>query len=89
MDVEKAIDLLDNLIGMVEDNQGNDYDEALKFAIQTIRELQSKSEEVCKWKYETLIKFASSNCGGFDAQRIDFDKFKYCPYCGRKIKVVE
>jgi len=27
---EKAIDLLDNLLGMIEDNQGNDYDFALK-----------------------------------------------------------
>lgn len=33
-----AIDLLDNLIGMIEDNQGNDYDEALKMAINALKE---------------------------------------------------
>lgn len=33
---EQAKDLLDNLIGMVEDNQNNDYDEALKLAIKTL-----------------------------------------------------
>ena len=34
---EKAIDLLDNLIGMVEDNQDNDYDKALKMGIESLR----------------------------------------------------
>jgi len=35
---EKAIDLLDNLIGAVEDNQGNDYDLALKMAIKSLEQ---------------------------------------------------
>ena len=35
---EKAIDLLDNLIGAVEDNQGNDYDLALKMAIESLKQ---------------------------------------------------
>ena len=34
---EKAIDLLDNLIGMIEDNQDNDYDKALKMGIESLR----------------------------------------------------
>lgn len=34
---EKAIDLLDNLLGMVEDNQDNDYDKALKMGIESLR----------------------------------------------------
>lgn len=33
MTIEEAINLLYNLIGMVEDNQQNDYDTALKMAI--------------------------------------------------------
>lgn len=33
---EKAIDLLDNLRGMIEDNQGNDYDFALKKGIEAL-----------------------------------------------------
>lgn len=87
MDAEKVIDDLLSIKKLGVD--GSPAHIKIDDAIQTIRELQSKSEEVCKWKYEPLIKFASSNCGGFDAQRIDFDKFKYCPYCGRKIKVVD
>ena len=34
---EEAIELLDNLVGMVEDNQGSDYDDALKMAIEALR----------------------------------------------------
>ena len=33
---EEAIDLLDNLIGAVEDNHGSDYDGALKMAIKAL-----------------------------------------------------
>lgn len=37
---EQAIDLLDNLIGMIDDNQENDYDEALKIGIKAIQKLE-------------------------------------------------
>lgn len=36
---EKAIDLLDNLIGMIEDNHNSDYDTALKMAIKALEQL--------------------------------------------------
>jgi len=35
---EKAIDLLDNLVGMIEDNQDNDYDFALKKCIEALKQ---------------------------------------------------
>lgn len=38
MTKEQAIDLLDNLIGFYEDNQGSDYDEALKLAIKVLEQ---------------------------------------------------
>ena len=38
MTIEQAIDLLDNLIGMIDDNHGNDYDTALKMAIKALEE---------------------------------------------------
>lgn len=53
---ETAINLLDNLIGMVEDNQQNDYDEAFKMAIRSLeawdnfyewlKKLQEQQEEI-------------------------------------------
>lgn len=36
MDREKAADLLDNLIGMVEDNHEADYDTALRMGIEAL-----------------------------------------------------
>ena len=35
---EKAIYLLDNLVGMIEDNQDNDYDFALKKGIEALKQ---------------------------------------------------
>ena len=33
----EAINLLDNLIGFIDDNQGNDYDTALKMGINALK----------------------------------------------------
>lgn len=47
---EEAKDLLDNLIGMVEDNQNNDYDEALKLAIRSINAWEEVLNQLQEWK---------------------------------------
>ena len=38
MTKEHAADLLDSLIGFIEDSHGSDYDEALKIAIKALKE---------------------------------------------------
>lgn len=38
MTKDEAIELLDCLLGMVDDNQGNDYDEAFHMAIDALKE---------------------------------------------------
>ena len=38
MTKQEAIDLLDNLIGMIEDNHGSDYDSAIRMAIDALTE---------------------------------------------------
>lgn len=43
---EKAIDLLDNLRGMIEDNQGNDYDFALKKGIEALEQEPCEDEDM-------------------------------------------
>lgn len=43
---EEAIDLLDNLIGMVDDNHGTDYDEALKSAKRSLKAWDKVIEEI-------------------------------------------
>lgn len=53
---EKTIELLDNLIGMVSDNHDNDYDAALKTAIQALKESQwILCGERLPRKHETVI----------------------------------
>lgn len=43
---EQAIDLLDNLIGMVTDSNENDYDTALKMGIKALKELERLDKQV-------------------------------------------
>lgn len=45
MTIEQAMDLLDNLIGMVEDNQNNDYDSALHMAIEALKQQEELRKE--------------------------------------------
>lgn len=37
MTTQEAIELLDNLIGMIEDSQNNDYDKAFRMAIEALK----------------------------------------------------
>lgn len=46
MDKQTAADLLDNLVGMVDDNQGNDYNTALKMGIEA---LKAYTQPVQRW----------------------------------------
>ena len=46
MDKTTAVNLLDNLIGMVEDTQENDYDTALKMGIEALKE---HTQSVQRW----------------------------------------
>lgn len=48
MSREEAIDLLDNLIGMIEDNHESDYDTAFKMAIQAL-EQEPKWDRLYSW----------------------------------------
>ena len=44
------------------------------------------SDDVCEWREHPICGFYSEH---IDADRIiNIDEYKYCPYCGKKIKVV-
>lgn len=49
---------------------------------------ENKDDDVCEWEYDKHFEFAKSKCGSMDTHRIEFKKLKYCPYCGKRIKVV-
>ena len=63
-----------------------EYD-AYTNAIEIVKQ-GSVSDDVCEWKYDKHFEFAKSKCGSMDTHRIEFKKLKYCPYCGKKIKIV-
>ena len=65
---EKAKELLSNLIGMVEDNQENDYDTALKIGIDAI---ESKKIIRCK----DCVWYRGGFCNNLDIGGCDFNDF--------------
>jgi hypothetical protein len=85
-----AIDLLDNLIGMIDDNQENDYDTALKMAIKALEELPKRRKEVKRWKRKALgqadgdfisrPQALNTICKG--KCDFDFDKCPFTEHCG-------
>lgn len=77
---EEAIDLLDNLVGMVEDNHKSDYDTALQMAIKALEELPKRRTEAKRWK----AMAAQSKCeDAISRQEVVESMCKWCsePYC--------
>lgn len=65
----------------------------VKEAIKIIRKLESKLDEVCEWikyDYRTICPKEHNIYNPYWRIPEDrMDTLKYCPYCGRKIKVVK
>lgn len=74
---EKAIDLLDNLVGMIEDNQDNDYDFALKKGIEALEQedVIDKIRNEIKATYMTITYQENATWGLRKALQI-IDKYK-------------
>ena len=46
-------------------------------------------DDVCEWKYIDTVSFnAKFSCNGKTRNIKSMRSYKYCPYCGKKIKVV-
>lgn len=92
MTTEKAIDLLDNLLGMVSDNQNNDYNEAIKMAMKALNQEQKRGEwlEVSVAEVEAIEEWQSakcSYCGLYHTTPYMYyvTHYPYCPSCGAKM----
>lgn len=92
MTTEKAIDLLDNLLGMVSDSQGGDYDEAIKMGKKALNQEQKRGEwlEVSVAEVETIEEWQSakcSYCGLYHTTPYMYyvTHYPYCPFCGAKM----
>ena len=77
----------------------NTGDEKLDYAYEQVGDALDKaieivkhgdvSDDVCEWKDKELYGYYTS-CTEFRSCIACKDKYwKYCPYCGKKIKVVE
>ena len=96
-DIDKVVNELEELDvksitryknGNFGDFDGVEYYIKKREAIEIVKQ-GIVSDDVCEWSYDKHFEFAKSECGSIDTHRIEFMKLKYCPYCGKKIKVVD
>lgn len=97
MDRQTAADLLDNLIGMVDDSQGNDYDTAFKMGIEALKADVQPVRQTAEWIYgekDGADGWYCSKCGFhvpwyyeyYGLNNINFIKdFHTCPHCDAKM----
>ena len=59
-----------------------------KEAVQALKSvLEGNHDDVCEWKQDNMFEEVYRVCGGFSTTVYQKD-FEYCPYCGKKIKIV-
>ena len=92
MTTEKAIDLLDNLLGMVSDSRGGDYDEAIKMGKKALNQQAKHGEwlevEVSEIDDFELQSAKCSYCGLYHTTPYMYYVmlYPYCPSCGAKMR---
>lgn len=59
---EEAIELLEDLDGAIEDNQGRDYDEAFRMAIEALKKEIERQEMIIKVSERYLGIVRCKNC---------------------------
>ena len=83
MDKQTAANLLDNLVGMVDDSQENDYDTALKMGIEALKaDVQPVRHGHWIYTPTSPLGFTCSECGK------EMCRFNYCPHCGVRMDEV-
>ena len=90
---------LDKVVDELETNKQNalEVEESIKEynvwneAIEIVKQ-GGVSDDECEWKYNDTEYYFESSCDHLHIFMSDGPKeneYKYCPYCGKKIKVVE
>ena len=67
----------------------NDKD-CMECAVENVIEIVKQggaSDDVCEWKQDNMCETVYRVCGGFSTTAYQTD-FEFCPYCGKKIKIV-
>ena len=71
---------------------GNIYEAINKDVAIEIVKQGGVSDDVCEWKYSDSEYYFESSCKHLHIFMSDGpkeNKYRFCPYCGKKIKVVE
>ena len=98
-DVENVVEKLEEAIADTTDTEtGLGARWAYTGAIEIVKQGGIGTDDVCEWKYPKEIMDNTEfevSCNsrplkrGIVPNNFSFYDFKYCPYCGKKIKVVE
>lgn len=94
-DIDKAVEKLKELEGIQFDGENESYQ--LNWCIETNRAIEivkqgGVADEVCEYKIKDEVIYASCNNKSIASAFCWFNEcgdYKYCPYCGKKIKAVE
>ena len=86
-DIDKVVDELKELKAYAVYEDINADTKWLDKAIEIVKQ-GGVSDDVCEWKQDNMCEKVYRVCGGCFTSAYQKD-FKFCPYCGKKIKVVE
>ena len=85
-DLDKVVEELEKELG-----KGNIAIDFGEFRLFEIVKHGCVSDDVCEWKYNNSEYYWESSCEHlhiFMSDGPEENEYKYCPYCGKKIKVV-
>lgn len=87
-DVDKVVEELEERKHEIclSDDDLEYYQNGIDEAIEIVKH-GGISDDVCEWKQDNMFEAVYRACGGFSTTVYQKD-FEYCPYCGKKIKVV-
>ena len=86
-DIDKVVDELKELKAYAVYEDINADTKWLDKAIEIVKQ-GGVSDDVCEWKQDNMCETVYRVCGGCFTSAYQKD-FKFCPYCGKKIKGVE
>ena len=88
-DIDKVVEQLEEQkSGLTEWAEDEAFKLATNNAIEIVKQGCVETDDVCEWKLTDIKKLLpyKTSCGNEDLYD---NSYKYCPYCGKKIKVVE
>ena len=88
-DVDKVVEELEKESYTTTDTVCGGIFEAIRLssAIEIVKQ-GGVSDDVCEWKQDNMCETVYRVCGGFSTTAYQTD-FEFCPYCGKKIKVIQ